>query len=160
MNKKGQLEMGGILVVFIVVLVGAILLVASAQQVGETTNTRFVTNATLESDNGTSSLEGKFVTDFVAYNGSTAFLIGASNFTIVNNQVVDGEETARVTVAVMDPLLQVLDFNVSYTYQPTTYIAGGGGRAIAGLIVLFFALTIAFVALEPTLRNKILDLKR
>ncbi len=157
MNKKAQTDgLGDILLVFIAVLVGVIILTASAQLIGDTVNTQIVANDTLSSANGTSNLQGKFVSGVEVYNGTDDVIIDSSNYTIANNQVVDGTETARITVAT-EAAYQVLDWNISYTTQPTTYISNGGGRAVANLIVLFFAIAIALVALSPTLRSKVLE---
>ena len=164
MNRQGQVELGAILLAFIVVIVGVVLMVASAQLVGDTTNTQSFTNISLAApaNGATVNLNGKFVTDFVAINSTNATggqddipVIGAGNFTIVNNQVVNGEETARITVD--DTQFQSTNWNVTYTTQPTTYISNSGGRAIANIIIVFFALAIVVVTLFPTLRNKVIE---
>jgi len=36
--------------------------------------------------------------------------------------------------------------NVSYTYEPDGYVTSGAGRAVAGLIILFAAMGIAFAS--------------
>ncbi len=165
MNKKGQVELGAILSVFIMVLVGLILLVASAQQVGDTTNTVDIVNDSLSSTNGTTlaalpQLNGKFASDVVVFNGSDDLIIDAGNYTVLNNQVINGVETAAINVtASIAGGIQIQAWNISYTSQPTTYISNSGGRAIAGIIIIFFAIAIAIVTLQPTLKNKILDLK-
>lgn len=164
MNRKAQTEgLGSILLVFILVLVGVVLMTTSAQLIGDTVNTIGVANETLSSTNGTNladlpQLQGKFVTDIVVLNGTNLFEITSGNFTIFNNQVINGVETALINVtASSQGGLQTQDWNISYTTQPTTFISNAGGRAIANIIIIFFAISIAFVALEPTLRNKFLD---
>jgi len=162
MNKKGQVELGAILLTFVIVIVGIALFIASAQQVGDVTNTINVVNESVSSTNGTSLallplLQGKFVTDFVALNGSNDVLISSGNYTILQNQVINGVETALINVTASQAGLQLQNWNVSYTSQPTTYITNSGGRALANIIVVFFALAIAIVTLFPTLRNKVLE---
>lgn len=161
MNKQGQVNVGTLILVAIVAIVGAILLTATAQYVGDVTNTVDVANASLASANGTTNasnpeLSGKSVSSVVVYNGSDDIIVGSGNYTIYNNYVKDGEETVIVNVSCNPTSLQAQDWNISYTYEPTTYDSSSGGRAIAGLIVVFFAIAIAISMLIPTLRSKIL----
>ncbi|KKM03669.1 hypothetical protein LCGC14_1772070, partial [marine sediment metagenome] len=39
-----------------------------------------------------------------------------------------------------------------------TYVAESGARSVIGLIAIFFALAVMVVALEPTLRQNLLNL--
>ena len=158
MNRKGQIDLGSILLVFIVVIVGVVLLTASAGLVGDTTNTLTATNISFTGANATTTnIDGKFWSDLVVYNASNDYIIGSGNYTLVNNQVVNGEETARLIRAAPLTLEATHNWNLSGTFQPTTYISNSGGRAIANIIVIFFALAIAVITLFPTLRNKALD---
>ena len=166
MNKKGEEnQLGMIIGTFMIIIIGAILLTASAQQVGETTNTIDVVNDTLSSVNGTTlanlpQLNGKFVSNVVVYNGSDDVIIAAGNYTIFNNQVINGVETALINVSTLANVsILAQDWNISYTNQPTTYISDGGGRAVAGIIIIFFALAILVATLFPTIRNKILEVR-
>ena len=152
--------MGIFIGIFMAVIVGLILLTASAQQVGDVTNTIDVANESVASSNGTTlalivELQGKSVSDVVVYNGSDDMVVTSGNYTIYNNQVIDGTETAGINVST-DVTQQGEAWNVSYTYEPTTYISDGGGRVVAGIIVLMFALAIAIVALIPAMRSKVL----
>ena len=162
MNKKAEnLSVGGVIIIAIVAIVGLILLTAVAQYVGDVTNTVDVANETLVSTNGTTlaliaQFQGKYVTDVVIYNSTDDLIIGTGNYTIYQNQVIDGAETAGINVSA-DVVYQGQAWNASYTFQPTTYDTSGGGRAVAGLIVIFFAIGIAVVMLVPTLRSKILE---
>jgi hypothetical protein len=166
MTNKGQIEIGGILIVFILAIVGLVLLTASAQLVGDVTNTVDVANASIANDNGTTlaaltQLNGKFVSDVVVYNATGDVIILSGNWTIFNNQVVNGVETALInTTPEITGGIDDGEWQISYTNQPTTYISSGGGRAIAGVIIIFFALAIAIITLFPTLRNKALELMR
>lgn len=167
MNKKGEMEqLGMILIVFITVLVGVILLVGSAQNVGEAINTFDVANESISNANGTTQaaiaqLQGKFVSDVVVYNATDDAIILSGNYTIFNNQVIDGAETAGVNISIAAAAAGGWDdggiWQFSYTTQPTTYISDGGGRAVAGIIIIFFALAIIVVTLFPTVKNKALE---
>ena len=165
MNKKAEadLSVGGVIIIAIAAIVGLILLQATAQYVGDVTNTVDVVNETLLSSNGTTlaliaQFQGKSVSDVVISNGSGGFVISSGNYTIYNNQVINGVETAGINVsASIADGLQTQAWNASYTFQPTTYDTNSGGRAVAGLIVIFFAIAIAVVMLIPTLRSKVLE---
>lgn len=167
MNKKGETEIGIglIIIVAMIAIIGAVFLQAIAQQVGDVTNTIDVANESVTDTNGTTlaliyQLEGKFVTDVVVYNATDDIIISSGNYTIYQNQVIDGVETAGMNVSADELYTGLGTWNVSYTYQPTTYDANSGGRAVAGIIVIFFALAIAVAMLIPTMRSKILDSMR
>ena len=163
MNNKGQVELGAILITFIIVIVGIVLMVASAQLIGDTTNRVDIVNVSISSTNGTTlitipQLFGKFVTDVEVFNGSGDLIIGSGNYTILQNQVVNGVETAAINVTASTAGgIQNAAWDISHTSEPTTYISNSGGRAIANIIVIFFAIAIAVITLFPTLRNKVLD---
>jgi len=167
MNKKGELGFGLILVVFIGILVGVILLQTIAQNVGDATNTFDVANVSVSSTNGTTLANivqftnARTVTDVVVYNGSDDLIIGSGNYTIYNEQVINGELVSGINVSA-DAAggIQNQAWNVSYTAQPKGYINDGGGRAIAAIIVLLTALGVAVVALVPTLRSEVLKLRK
>ena len=99
---------------------------------------------------------------FSAYNltnatgGGGAVLIGSGNYTIKNNQVINGALATTITVDSAEYAGE--QWNLTFTGQSLTYIPSSGGRAMASLIVIFFALLIAVVALEPTLRSGALNL--
>ena len=168
-KKKAQLGFGMIMVAFIGVIVGITLFTVVAQNVGVSTSTVNVANATLLSANGTTlaldpTLSGKYVSNVVVYNSTSTgpFIVGTglggatSNYTIFNNQVKNGAETVIINVS-SSPLNQGESWKISYTYEPTDYI-GGAGRSVALLIPIFFALLIAVIALEPAMRNGVLEL--
>lgn len=158
MNRQGQMDLGVILIVFITVIVSVVLFTTAAQLIGDSTNTVTVANITFETPaNGTAgNIFGKSWTSLVVYNATDDFLIDSNNYTLANNQVVNGVLTATLTP---DASIEWADFDwhLSGVVEPTTYISSGGGRAIANIIVVFFALAIVVVALSPTFRNKALD---
>lgn len=163
MNKKGQ-TLQGFLMIFIAVIVGVILLTASAQNIGDVTNTVDVANQSINCQtNGTTlanidQLRGKYASGLVVYNGSDDVVITSAHYTLYNNQVINGEETAGINCSSKIASYKAQNWNVSYTYQPTTYESNAGGRAVAGLIIIFFALAIAVITLVPTLRSGVLDM--
>lgn len=158
MNKKGQVELGSIMYVFIAVIVGVIIFTAIAQQVGTTTNTVAVAN-----ESYTASVNGgsfyitnyRAMSDVVIWN-STTQLITSNNYTVNNNVIYNG--ALAVNISVDGDTYESGAWKVSGTAQPLTYIADSGARSMAGLIVIFFALLVAAVALSPVMRSGALEL--
>lgn len=155
-NKKGEMGQTAIIVVLAVALiVGVVLFQVIAQEVGKSVNT-----VTLENVSYTSAAAGEtfYITDYkniagvVVYN-ATGSLVPAANYTVTNNVVYNGAEVVQVDVAAVNSYAEE-GWNFSGTAQPQTYISNSGGRAMANLIVIFFALAIALVALYPTLKER------
>jgi sulfur transfer protein SufE len=160
MNKKGQMiGLGMILVVFIAILVGVIFFQTIAQQVGSTTNTVAVANLsqTLAANGSSIYLtDYRALSDVVILNGSDDALIGSGNYTVTNNVIYNGALAVEITT--IDEAFESTAVNISGTAQPLTYVADSGGRAMMGLIVIFFALAIVAVALYPIYKGGLADL--
>ena len=160
MNRKGQIGVGTILIVFISILVGVILFTAISQQVGTAINTVAIANQTLGTASNATTVyltNMRAISSVVIVNAS-GLVIGAGNYTVTNNVVYNGDLTVSVLpTSPADGGLTGYEWNISGTSQPTTYIPGSGGRAVAGLIAIFFAIAIIVVALSPTLNSKLLD---
>ena len=166
MNNRGeQNQLGILLVVFITVIVGLIILTAAAQQVGSATSTTTIANDTLgaaAADGVTQYITGyKSLTDVVIFNATGAAIIPADNYTVTNNAVYNGAEAVSITPTSwinVTPGGAVGVWKYSGTAQPTTYISDGGGRAVAGIIILMFAIAIVIITISPTAKNKILGI--
>lgn len=162
MNKKGEVGVGMIVLVAVTLIVGVILFTAIAQEVGTATST--VTLANQSGNSLATAGNSIYLTDYrslssvVIYN-ATGTLVPAANYTVTNN-VIDpttgGLSVQITTGAVSEHAGDAV--NISGTAQPVTYIADGGARAVALLISIFFALAVAIVALEPTLRSGVLQM--
>jgi len=156
-----------IITVFIVILVGVIFVEVIAQEVGTATETRTILNTSLDTVvNGTAQYFTGYraLSDISVFNetnvtGEATNLtpINSGNYTITNNIVhpTTGALTSSITPDASDHVLSAWVYTA--TGQPTTYIAESGARAIAGLIVLMFALAVAIIALTPTLQSKLLE---
>jgi len=160
-SKKAEMgDIGLILVMFIAVLVGLILFAAIAQNVGLTRDLGRIDNETVTTaaNGSTITLNGKLVSGLFIYNatGDPAATGGngtgnlVSNFTLTNNVLSNGE--LIVTLRSDHEQLSSASMNVSYDYQPLTFIAESGTRSIAGIIIIFTALAV-FVASIPRLRD-------
>lgn len=155
MNNKGELDIGVIISLAIVLIVGVILFQASAQQVGDVTNTVTVANQSFTgvANDTVVNIAGKSWSNLVVYNTTGNVIVLAANYTLANNQVVNGEETATLTP---DATLSVRghEWNLSGTYQPTTYISDGGGRAISNLIIILFAVALVAISVIAAGKNR------
>ena len=155
-NKKGQLEMGSIIMVAITLIVGMILLVASAQNIHPTINTVEVVNQTftLGAINTKLALTGQAVVGTPVVSNSTE-IITSGNYTITSNDILNGVLT--VTINATDAYIAGEKMNLTYTAQPDGYSTSSGARAVTGIIIVLFAVSIAVVALMPTVGSKIVE---
>ena len=162
MNKKAQMgDLGMILVMFITILVGVILFQVVAQQAGETTNLATLTNVTYAAGASGTDITittSRALSNVLIINSTGGEVVTASNYTINNNQVVEG--SLAVVINVLDGFFESGNWDISATSQPLTYIPNSGGRALASLIAVFFALAVLVVAISPTLRSGILDIAK
>ena len=157
MNKKGQIGLGVIMVTFIVILLGVIFTQSIAQEVGSSTNTVALAAApyTAAANGGDFYLTGYRAISGVTITNTSGTTITDGNYTITNNDVVDGVLVTTITVDAVTYESQT--WNITATAQPVTYIADGGARAMAGLIVIMFALAVAVIALGPTIQSRMLE---
>jgi uncharacterized protein (UPF0333 family) len=171
MNKKGQVSqgLGIVILIAITLIVGVIFFQVIAQEVGSSTSTVELANHSLDVVvNGTA----QYLTDYRAL-GSVVILnatnstggsdgttptIASGNYTVTNNVIhpTTGDLCVRILPDGNPNSNYTSAWQVSGTAQPLTYIADSGGRAVASLIVIFFALAVAVIALEPTLRSGVL----
>lgn len=164
MNKKGQMATIGIIIsVAIVAIVGLILLQATAQSAGDVTNTYDIVNESFSAVNNTNVyLPYKAIVNPVVWNmtADTVITEGAGNYTITNNVIHDGALTTRISMNMSESIYYLFDaahtglWNISGAVQPTTY-GDGASRAVTGLIIVFFALAIAAIALYPIYQGEL-----
>jgi hypothetical protein len=162
-HKKGQIGIGMFLMAFIGIVVGISLFLAVAQGVGTATSTVNVVNKSLGLVSNSTTVyltDYRSISNVVVYNATTQ-VVNAANYTVTNDVVNNGAlsvsflaiNTTGYTGAGGVPYT----WYISGTAQPVDYV-GGAGRQIALLIPIFFALLIAVIALEPTLRSKVLEM--
>ena len=167
MNKKGTDSIVGVGVfmgIFVAVIVGIALFQASAQNIGEATNTIVFENESITGaavDATPQIITGiQSLTDVIVFNATNDVTVEADNYTITNNVVTDGALTVTITPDNPAPELgyDVGTWTIDGTAQPVGYINDSGGRAIAIMIIIFMGLAIAVVALIPTLRSEVLKM--
>jgi len=164
MNNKGQINLGVILTVFIGVIVGLALITAIASSVGVSSATGYsngtrsggqqVTIGTL----GTvTCLTGQELFDTPVVTNTNGSVFTAGNYTI--NEGVCATTGVKSILYTQDSInLTASVMNISYTYGADGYVESSGARAVVGLIIIFFALAIAVIAIEPTLRSGVVDM--
>lgn len=144
---------GFIILVFVGVVVGVALLLQSAGYIGTMTETDAIANQTITFPTNDSSttleLTGQnIVGDAIVTNASDGAVVNAANYTISQGLGADGQTAVLLTADAE----YTGTANISYTYEPDGYVTTGAGRAMAGLIILFAAMGIAFMAF-PDLRK-------
>lgn len=161
MNKKGKEGgIGTILMVFVAIIIGVTLFVTIAQIVGTATSTVAVANTSLGVASNSTTV---YLTDYrsiaspVIYN-NTGAIVPSTDYIVTNNVVYNGALAVSVLpVSAAEAGFTGYQWNISGTAEPVTYI-GGAGRSIALLIPILFALVIAVLALEPTMRSRVLEM--
>lgn len=148
-NKRAQ-SFGGVLVTAIGVIVAVVILQASAQQVGSTTNLELTTNGLVTFPNTAAGLvlNGRAVEGVVTVtNRTSGVAVTSGNWTVTNNVVQTDGTLAPVLRPTGASSYNNTAVNVTYTYQPDTYDDSSAGRSISAIVVLFAALAIAVYAL-------------
>ena len=127
---KNDQMLGGIIITFIFIIMGAIFLGQVANMVFENRNVYATVNEsiTIASGAGTTTFTDiQTVTSFT--NLSNQYTIGTdTNFT---------EGSGAITTNAPDG-----SFNISYSYYPDLYVKDQGSRSILSLLVILFALVV------------------
>jgi len=176
MNKRGAAEttglVGALVMVAVLIIVGVVLLQASAQNVGQSTSTIAASNQSLTAAavNGTAQYltTCQALSDIVVWNATDSSgifttnrtKVDSGNYTVTNYAVNNGALAVRVMPTVSAAPKMGYErgvWQIQGVCEPYGYITDSGSRAIAGLIVIMFAIALAVVALTPTLRSGVLD---
>jgi len=162
MNKKGQAissEIGIVIMVFLTVIVGVILFQAIAQEAGRTTSLSTINYSIATATAGT-QYNYTGLRDFgslTVTNASNGVTILSGNYTLASDQVINGNLAATIAINSSSEMAGFEWWIVSTDAQSSTYIPNSGARAMVSMILIFFALAIAVVALVPTLRSQVLS---
>lgn len=158
-GKKGQVNIGVLIIAFVGIIVGMALFLSVAQTVGQTTSTVTLANVSIGAAvvNGTSQYLTDYVNldDVVIFNATGDVLISATNYTVTNHVVYNGAEVVQITPQTLPALKS--NWKVSGTAEPQGYV-GGAARSMALIIPIFFALVIAVIALTPSMNNKFMEM--
>lgn len=155
-----QTQVGVIILTAVALIAGVIFFQTIAQEVGGSTSTIALANETLSNmANG----EVQYLTSYraidnvVIFNATGDVPIPSSNYTVTNN-VID-PTTGGLSVKITSTVTAGFGYEagtptIDGTAQATDYIADSGGRAVANLIIILFALALVALALYPVLKNK------
>ena len=150
MNNKAQLAgLGVLLTVALGIIVGAILLQASAPAVAQVNTLQNINNQsiTLPATNGNVSLTGQSASNVILTNRTSGTVVPASNYTITNNVLINGQLYA--VLQLKDGNFSGNVMNISYTSEPFGYANDSGSRVMIGLVLVFGALAIFAMAISP-----------
>jgi len=164
MNTKGQgVTIGLLIITAVTIIVGLVLLTGTSPFIGTATTTGTANYQVTPNPSGSIDLVGQeLITLTSVINGSGAAVDCTSNYTIAEG--VSPRTGVKRILLTNTTGTQWCGHgrtnalvNLTYTYGPEGYIDDAGGRAVAPLILIFFALAIAVVALIPSLRSGIAE---
>lgn len=163
MNRKGESNyIGIILIAFVVIVVGIALFQAAAQQVGESVNTVALENDTTMTiavnDTAQYITTCRALSGVVIFNETNDVPVPSAQYAVVNNVVhpTTGDLSVSITPDAAAEYKTI--WTIDATCQPLTYITDSGGRAMANIIIIFFALAIAVVGLYLVYEGKLKEL--
>jgi len=163
MVESGGIGIGTLIMVAITVIVGAVLLVASASNTEQTVHVYTASNVTYTAplDGETIDLDGQeLIGTPIVYNATgpidASVIINAANYTIDEGiSASTGLKTVQYTSN--EDEYESRSINISYQFGGDGYADDAGARAVIPLILIFMALAIAVVALDPVLRSSIIS---
>ena len=153
MEKGAIAGVGGLIMLAIAIIVGAILLQGSAQNTADVVNTKTLSNHSLATVvNGTAQyIEGyKDISNVVVLNQTGTQVIGAGNYTITNNVPYNGGVAIKIVPET--PAAYQNAWRVSGTVQSTAY-ADSAGRSLTNLIIVMAALAMVAVAVGYAVKS-------
>jgi len=153
MESKSMAGIGGLIMLAIAVIVGAILLAGSAQNISTVVNTQELNNHSLATVvNGTAQyITGfKSISDVVVLNQTGTQVIGAGNYTLTNNVPYNGGVAIMIVPETPDAYKNA--WRVSGTVQPTAY-GDAGARSMTSLIIIMMAMAIAAIAIGYAVKS-------
>jgi hypothetical protein len=160
MKKKGQIEnMGMLIIIFIVAIVGITFFIQIARDVGTSTSTVSVANESLGTvlNNSVIYLTSyQSIDDVVIYNATTS-VVADTEYSVENKVVYNGALAIKVTVDADDSDGETgNEWFISGTAEPQGYMSGATAQ-MALLIPLMFVLAILLVLLMPIMKDKLLN---
>ena len=131
----------------IVLVVCLALLVPTAQNIGDMTNTITLDNETIgtvATNTSTVYLTNyRAVSDAVLYNITDDAIVPSTNYTLTNNVVYNDALATRIVFNLADVEdLTGYSFNISGTAQPLSYASDSASRSMASLIVILASIGI------------------
>lgn len=167
MNRKGleNLSVGVLIMMFIaVVVVVALITGGISSSIGAVTQTVTISNQTYAApatagasiDIPYQALKGTIIVT----NATSGTIVPASNYTITNYVVSNGQLVTRLTSTAGNTVGWLgKNINISSSVvEPFGYDTSAGGRSMTDMILIFSALALAVFVLSYVLRNGIIDI--
>lgn len=153
-NKRGQLNVGGYIILVIGIIVSTVLLIGMAQQKGQMTDLVTYANVsvgTLTNGTPTYITACRALRDPVLWNATGNVLIPATNYTLTDNVLYNGMWAVRIDPAVT--ITAGVAFNkglatIDGTCEPITYSENSSANTILDLVILFAAIALLVWVLE------------
>ncbi len=164
MNKKAQIgaQLGTMISIFIVVVVGLALLIPIAGNTSAITTKRTVSNETITMpvNGSTEDLFGQAVSGFSIWNSTDVLLTQDLNYSLARDVISDAKLTAQITNVVIGTTYDYAGetMTVQYSYEPFGYSSNGGTRSIAALIILLTALGIGIIGIIMVKKSDVLGI--
>ena len=152
MNRKGSLEVGGFIMLFVALVVGLNLIVPSAQNIGQVTDLNRVSNQTVTIPaalNTAIALSGKQATNVLVYNSTN--LVTSGNYTVSNDVLSNGVLTSNIKFTVAG--YNGTAVNLTYDSAPVTYSNDAGARTMSQLVIIFAALALVAAVIYSVYQN-------
>ncbi len=158
-NRAQQTGIGVLIMVAVLLILGSIILQASAQNLGFFRNTVEITNAsiTLGAVDVNISAPGQAFQGTITIFNATDNPVGEEFFHLNNNQIVNSALTW--TIGANNATMANEVITISYTSEPEGFSKDSGSRAMGGIILILFAVSVLVVSIIPVVREKFLDLK-
>ena len=153
-DKKGQVEMGWLIMVAVVIIVGLVIFQVIASYVASGSRTITESNTTRAAPTTGSCTDIQGYQDIIGTpiitNATIGNAVPSSNVSLVERVGTDGQLT--VSLCTYDARYSGINVNITGTFGPDGYIENSGARAVTSLIILFVAVAIFIVAI-PNLRE-------
>jgi len=142
MANKNSGDFIAIIAIFVGVIIAIVLLASISDSIFDQTNTFTVTNESVvvAAINVSVGTTGRDLVGTGSIGNSTQASIERYGLSLSDTVLISGAKTISI-VANDSATAQIGDtVNVSYTYNPDGYLADGGARSVASLIVVFGAI--------------------
>lgn len=147
---------------FVIIIVGIVVTIqGTSPAIGTLTQTSSIVNQSVTAPAAGSTsviLNGQSATNLLVINASSGTVIPASNYTVTNYALVNGQLVTQFTSNVGTLGFQGKSINVSYLSEPFGYQIDSGNRAVTTLIPFLSALAIGIVVLGLAFKDSILDM--
>jgi len=160
-SKRGQMGMvGGLIMLAITIIVGAILMQGAAQNTDSVVNLATLKNYSLGTIANSTTVyitTYKSISNPVVTNSTNGAVIAATNFTITNNVAYNGGEAIKFTATAKDGEgFTGAVWQINGTVQPLAY-ADSAGRSLTNLIIIMTALALLAVVVGYVVKSSQLD---